>query len=363
MRGTVTNVDEESAFVTVKISSCVLSLLLIYSILSGGTWSIPYRKEAMAETIQFIFDKIFKRILTLSAKAVINLINGLFGTNYPEDSKITYNWTEFEDDNLRKTLADTIVTINDTYSYHMEAQMENDSDIVFRVFDYGFQHANREHISQDRFYLLNFPEPKIIYLYSEKEIPEKYTLRLRFGSQGYFDYEVSTFNFLSISLEELNQRKLIILIPFQLLKLRKLLSRTRTPETVKQLQNLIEYDILYSISKNVEVGNISPTDAKSLRELTQKLLRHLYEKYPETEVICDMFDQSLVLTIDPYIEKFEKLDKMEDLEKQLTQTEKQLTQTEEQLSKAEESLLQKEEQLSQKDTEIARLKAELAKRN
>ncbi len=309
----------------------------------------------MAETILFIFDKIFKRILTLSSKAVINLINGLFGTDYPEDSKITYNWTEFEDDNLRKTLADTIITINDANSYHMEAQMENDSDIVFRVFDYGFQHANREHVSQDKFYLLRFPEPKIIYLYSESEIPEKYTLRLDFGSQGHFTYEVSTFNFLSTSLEELNRKKLIILIPFQLLKLRKLLSKTRTPEAVKQLQNLVEYDILSSISKNVEVGNISPTDAKSLRELTQKLLRHLYEKYPETEVICDMFDQSLVLTIDPYIEKFEKLDRLEDLERQLSQKEELLSQKDEQLS-------QKDEQLSQKDAEITRLRAELAKK-
>ncbi len=310
----------------------------------------------MAETIQFIFDKIFKRILTLSTKAVINLINGLFGTDYPEDSTITYNWTEFEDDNLRKTLADTIVTINGIHSYHMEAQMENDSDIVFRVFEYSFQHANRERISHDKFYLLNFPEPKIIYLYSETEIPEKYTLRLQFGEQGYFDYEVSTFNFLSTSLEELNQKKLIILIPFQLLKLRKLLSKTRTPETIAQLQNLIEHDILDSINKNFDADNLSPNDVRSLRNLTQKLLRYLYDKYPETEVLCDMFDQSLILEIDPYLDKLEKLDQMENLEKRLSHVEEQLSHTEEQLSLT-------EEQLSQALAENARLKAALAKRN
>ena len=45
------------------------------------------------EEIYKIFDKAFKRILTLSDKAVINLINGLLGTNYPTNSKITYNWT------------------------------------------------------------------------------------------------------------------------------------------------------------------------------------------------------------------------------------------------------------------------------
>ena len=323
----------------------------------------------MAEKIQFIYDKIFKRILTLSTKAVINLINGLFDTNYPIDSKITYNWTEFTDDALRKTLADTIITINDTHSYHMEAQMENDSDIVFRVFDYSFQHANRQRISEDKFYLLNFPEPKIIYLYSETKIPDKYTLRLHFGKQGHFDYEVSTFNFLNTSLQELNQKKLIILIPFQLLKLRKLLSQTRTPETVQQLQNLIEHDILNSIKTNLENNNISPDDYKRLISLTQKLLNHLYAQYPETEVVCKMYDQSLILEVDPLLDSLAEMRKLiSQKDEQLSQRDEQLSQKDEQLSQKDEQLSQKDEQLSQKDEqllqqreEIARLKAELEK--
>ena len=70
-----------------------------------------------------IYDKAFKRILTLSEKTVINLINGLFDTDYPIDSKITYNWTEHEDKDLKRTLADSILTINGKDSYHIEAQM------------------------------------------------------------------------------------------------------------------------------------------------------------------------------------------------------------------------------------------------
>lgn len=66
-----------------------------------------------------IYDKVFKKILTLSSTAVINLINGLFDTDYPTDSTITYNWTEFTDDNLRRILADTILTINGSNSYHL----------------------------------------------------------------------------------------------------------------------------------------------------------------------------------------------------------------------------------------------------
>lgn len=40
--------------------------------------------------IHKIYDKIFKRIFALSNLVIINLINGLFGTNYPLDSDITY---------------------------------------------------------------------------------------------------------------------------------------------------------------------------------------------------------------------------------------------------------------------------------
>ena len=79
-----------------------------------------------------IYDKAFKRILTLSEKTVINLINGLFDTDYPTDSKITYNWTEHEDKDLKRTLADSILTINGRDSYHIEAQMTEDEEIVFR---------------------------------------------------------------------------------------------------------------------------------------------------------------------------------------------------------------------------------------
>lgn len=91
--------------------------------------------------ISHIYDKIFKKILTLSNQAVIGLINGLFHTDYPPDSTITYNWTEHLDDDLNRTIADTILTINHTYAYHLEAQMYGDEEIELRVFDYGYRHA------------------------------------------------------------------------------------------------------------------------------------------------------------------------------------------------------------------------------
>ncbi len=42
-----------------------------------------------SQEVYQLYDKIFKKILTLSSTAVINLINGLFETDHPTDSVIT----------------------------------------------------------------------------------------------------------------------------------------------------------------------------------------------------------------------------------------------------------------------------------
>ena len=94
------------------------------------------------ESITQIYDKIFKRILTLSNVAVVNFINGIFGKNFPTDSKLTYNWTENIKNSLEKTIADTVITVSppagqggDSEKFHAEVQINSDSTITIRVFE------------------------------------------------------------------------------------------------------------------------------------------------------------------------------------------------------------------------------------
>ena len=65
----------------------------------------------MAETIHQIFDKVFKRTMNLSRRAVIKFINGLYGREFPLNSKLTFNETEAVSDNLKRTKADLILTL------------------------------------------------------------------------------------------------------------------------------------------------------------------------------------------------------------------------------------------------------------
>ena len=260
--------------------------------------------------IHQIYDKAFKRILTLSDKAVINLINGLFGTDYPTNSKITYNWTEHEDKDLKRTLSDSILTINDRDIYHIEAQITEDEEIVFRVFEYGFGHAYKNRTYENGNETMMFPRPCIIYLDEGKKdkIPDEYTLILKFEDQGEFSYKVPVFKLQTISVQELNDKKLIVLLPFLLLKLRKKMEKIRSKENMEELQSLVANDIIDVIHKNEELGNLSHSDALDLIDLTTKLYMKIYSKYKEMgEFTMRLFDQSMELAGDKYEKSVEEL--------------------------------------------------------
>ena len=143
-------------------------------------------------------------------------------------------------------------------------------------------------------------------MHTSDEVPDRYTLKLDFGSQGTFDYTVPTVKFLEITAEELNRKNMVLLIPFYLLKLRKSIEKERTPENLEALKSLILNDIIGSINRNLEAGNITPGDAGRLRQLTFILYRHLYSHYEEMEAVNDMTDESLILDIDIYEEKLER---------------------------------------------------------
>jgi len=261
--------------------------------------------------IHHIYDKAFKRILTLSEKTVINLINGLFDTDYPTNSNITYNWTEHEDKELKRTLADSILTINGRDSYHIEAQMTEDEEIVFRFIEYGFGHAfrNRTFISGGE--KMVFPRPCILYLDEGRKdkLPDEYTLIMQFENQGEFAYKVPVVKLQNMSAAELNNKKLIALLPFQLLKLRKKIENLRTKENLEELQKLVVNDIIELIQMNENVGNISHTDALNLIDLTRKLYMKIYSKYKELEEFTvRLYDQSMELAGDKYEKTIEELE-------------------------------------------------------
>ena len=265
------------------------------------------------DSINQIHDKILKRILMLSRVAVINLINALFNTNFPpQDSKIVYNLTESIDDELGRTLSDTIITIHafgNSYKFHVEVEIKttdtNDTTIVLRFFEYSYRDALRHKEVKGDKISIKFPKPLVILLEHNNKSPDMVTLELDFGDQGTFDFSVPTMKFLNHSLDDLNNQKMVILMPLYLLKLRRKIENAKkrkknSSEAVRQyateLKDLIK-SILKSFEDNVKAGNIDSNDAFVLSGLVEKLYNHLYADIQEfkEERVNDVLDDRLLV--------------------------------------------------------------------
>ena len=265
-----------------------------------------------SKKISQIFDKILKRILNLSKIAIISLINGIFNENFPLDSEISLCSTENIGISLSKTVADIIIVIrwgNKCRKFHIEGQINADSIIVLRVFEYGFRDALKNQIVDGDRIILPFPAPVIIFLEHNDKTPDEVILELNFDGQGKYEYRVPTMKFLSYGVEELHKLGMTILLPFYLLKLRgevrNVKRRKRNKEAALRekaiaLRKLINEDIVPTIYHSVKSGVISHNDVYELLLLLQQMYDYLYGNIPEfeEEEVNSMIQGALVTEYD-----------------------------------------------------------------
>ena len=120
--------------------------------------------------------------------------------------------------------------------------MYPDSSIVMKVFEYGYHHAVTTRDGRD---VLHFPAPMVVYLYQADKLPKHHELTIYFGEDPVpYVYRIPTYDYLEKTLDKVNRMQLIVLIPFQLLRLRKTIEKKRTPENLRALKYLIQNDII-----------------------------------------------------------------------------------------------------------------------
>jgi len=161
--------------------------------------------------------------------AVVQFINGLFEANHPLDSLVEYPNTENVSRKLRKLLSDMVIIINRVHAYHLEAEISDDENIVIRMFEYGLAEGLRTKTISDggQKISVRFPNARIIYWETTERTPDEVTLSLEFSDGGSYDYVVKAFKFLDYGIKDLEEKKLALLLPFYVLKLRKRIVSTK----------------------------------------------------------------------------------------------------------------------------------------
>jgi hypothetical protein len=246
-----------------------------------------------------IFDRVVKRLIRLSGVAVVQFINGLFGKNHPLDSAVEYPNTETVSENLRKLMSDTIIIIGGVHVYHIESEIDSDdAEIVLRVFDYGYAEGLRtKEADEQRNLRIRFPEAKIIYWEASRKAPDTVTLKLEFPDGGSYDYTVPTFKFLDYDIGELEARKLTILLPFYVLKLRRQVRRTKRPERraelAAEMRQLMD-ELVAAVDRGEESGLMREQDMREVLELMERLYKELYQGYGEFKEVDVMLQDRLL---------------------------------------------------------------------
>ncbi|MDR3076337.1 MAG: hypothetical protein LBU26_03460, partial [Synergistaceae bacterium] len=222
-----------------------------------------------------IFDLILKQLIRLSNVAVINFINGLFGTDHPTDSTVDYPNTENVSKKLRRLMSDTIVIIGGVHVYHVEAEISYNADIALRVFEYGFAEGLRtKEASEDGKISIKFPGARVIYWETTAETPDEAVLSLEFPDGGHYNYRVRVFKFLEHGIGELEAQKLTILLPFYVLKLRKMTVRAkssaRRAELAAEMKSILG-ELVEAVERGGQTGLMDESDKRTVLEHMERL--------------------------------------------------------------------------------------------
>jgi hypothetical protein len=196
-----------------------------------------------------LFDLIFKRLVQESSpQTIVSLVNGLFGTTFPTDSLVSFPNKETVTENLHQIISDMMILIADEV-FHIEAQIDDDLNMALRMFRYGYYEAiKKTRTEEDGSLTISFPQARILYWETTRKTPDNITLHIVYPDRSRHDFIVPAFKVLEHGIEELEKKKLALLLPFYVLKYRKQVKAARS-EKLNLIHNLLPFTNLFPHSK------------------------------------------------------------------------------------------------------------------
>ena len=199
-----------------------------------------------------IFDDVFMTMFERMPKLFIPLINEAFGTDYSDDEEIIKLRDEHHFPENR-IITDSFMGIRDA-RYHFECQSKDDSCMIIRMFEYDTAIALESMESaEDGVTEIRYPRSCVIYLRGKNCESRKEVLRVRFPDESVYSYSPEILEVSEYSLDELFKKKLLIFLPFYLLRYEKTIKKDDTESVefqklMEETKELIErLDSLYEI--------------------------------------------------------------------------------------------------------------------
>lgn len=172
-----------------------------------------------------IFDDVFRTFVYKMPQLVVPLINEAFGTDYPDDVKIERLQNESFGSNAEdERITDTYLKIAG-HIYHIECQSNEDGVMILRMIEYDFRIALDSASETDELVTVRFPKSFILYLWgtAKRKNKDSHELKARviFPNDAELTYTVPRINLSDYDRDEIFKKKLIMLLPFYILKYEK----------------------------------------------------------------------------------------------------------------------------------------------
>ena len=236
-----------------------------------------------------IYDGAFRTILNDCRKLIIPVINEIFSEHYTGEEEIRFfpneHFLDQQDAADKERITDTNFQIigRIVKKYHLECESSlPDGKITIRLFEYDAQIALDEGEVTEETLTVTFPNTAVMYLRSYKKTPDKIKYVI-VTPGGTVEYDVPIMKVQSYSLDEIFEKRLLMLIPFYIFSHEKSFSEYNNNED--KLEELkAEYQIILERLDDLEKqGIIGAFDKRTIIELSSDVIREIARKYENVQ--------------------------------------------------------------------------------
>ena len=236
-----------------------------------------------------IYDGAFRTILNDCRKLIIPVINEIFHEHYTGEEEIRFfpneHFLDQQDAADKERITDTNFQIigKIVKKYHLECESSlPDGKIAVRLFEYDAQIALDEGEVTEETLTVTFPNTAVMYLRAYKKTPDKMKYVI-VTPGGTVQYDVPIMKVQSYSLDEIFEKRLLMLIPFYIFSHEKSFSEYNNNE--QKLEELkAEYRIILERLDDLEKqGIIGAFDKRTIIELSSDVIREIARKYENVQ--------------------------------------------------------------------------------
>lgn len=236
-----------------------------------------------------IYDGAFRTILNDCRKLILPLINEIFGEEYTGNETIEFfpneHFIDQQDAADQERITDSNFTIigKTRKKYHLECESSlPDRRITIRLFEYDAQIALDEGEITKETLTVTFPNTAVLYLRAYRKTPDKMKYVITTPG-GTVQYDVPVMKVQTYQLDEIFEKRLLLLIPFYIFSHEK-----RLPEYDSNAEKLSELKteyqkILERLDGLERQGVIGAFDKRTIIEVSDDVIKAIAQKYENVQ--------------------------------------------------------------------------------